>query len=286
MRQRITLVHGPDDPFDPKQLRADVNALHVKSLKAAREDRLTFSLYELPQEVLMASTSAGQLLLTISAMASIKTMSRAARAMGLRQSIFPCGPFRLDCLPWAPRFLYPTKGPFCVCKEDYGHIVTFDPVILITASDLLCPLLTKSFGSGIGCTLPEHTFTALSVISERFASSSAYQYYEDTTTLNDLVVYIQQTICANNQSCRNKADALELADYFDFDYDTISQSVVVSAFWHTGASSGKWDVDIDNRNATVQTEVGIFANQKPTNPGELSLRGVLVVLGKDEKMSR
>lgn len=51
MRQRITLVHGPNDPFDPKQLRADVNSLQVKSLKVAREDRLTFSLYELPQEV-------------------------------------------------------------------------------------------------------------------------------------------------------------------------------------------------------------------------------------------
>ncbi len=47
-------MHGPHDDFDPKQFRAEINAIHVKSLKAAREDRLTFSLYELPQEVLMA----------------------------------------------------------------------------------------------------------------------------------------------------------------------------------------------------------------------------------------
>lgn len=46
-------MHGADDPFDPKQLRVESNTIHVKSFKAAREDRLTFSLYELPQEVLM-----------------------------------------------------------------------------------------------------------------------------------------------------------------------------------------------------------------------------------------
>lgn len=160
------------------------------------------------------------------------------------------------------------------------------PAILIVASDLLCPLLIKSFGPDIKCTSPESTFTGLSVLSERFASSSAYQYYEDISSLSDLVVYIQQTICANDQSCKVKADALESADYLDFDYDTISQSVVVSAFWHAGTLSGKWDEYIDNRNGSVKVEVGILANQKPTNAGELSLRGFLVVLGEDEKPSK
>ena len=52
MRERITFVHGADDTFDPDQLNVDKETIQVRSLMAAREDRLTFSFSELPQEVL------------------------------------------------------------------------------------------------------------------------------------------------------------------------------------------------------------------------------------------
>lgn len=58
MRQRTTFVHGFNGKHDPRQLYAEYNAVHVKSLKAAREDRLTLSLYELPQEVLISDVPA------------------------------------------------------------------------------------------------------------------------------------------------------------------------------------------------------------------------------------
>ena len=51
MSQRITFIHKPDRPFDPNQIRVQNETLHLDSLDAAREDRLTISLYELPQEV-------------------------------------------------------------------------------------------------------------------------------------------------------------------------------------------------------------------------------------------
>ena len=51
MRERITFVHGAEDAFKPEQLQIEKDTLYVKSLKAAREDRVTASLYELPQEV-------------------------------------------------------------------------------------------------------------------------------------------------------------------------------------------------------------------------------------------
>lgn len=50
MSQRITFIHKAD-LFDPSQLRLQNETLHLDSLEAAREDRLTISLYELPQEV-------------------------------------------------------------------------------------------------------------------------------------------------------------------------------------------------------------------------------------------
>ena len=52
MRRRVTFLHRSSDYFDPNQLQLHKDSLVVTSLKAAREERLTFGLYELPQEVL------------------------------------------------------------------------------------------------------------------------------------------------------------------------------------------------------------------------------------------
>ena len=51
MRQRTTFLHNATAKFDPKELVVARDSLTVKSLDAAREDRLTFALPELPQEV-------------------------------------------------------------------------------------------------------------------------------------------------------------------------------------------------------------------------------------------
>ena len=51
MKERITFLHHADHAFDPKQLQLQKDSLRVKSLKAARQDRLTLGLDELPQEV-------------------------------------------------------------------------------------------------------------------------------------------------------------------------------------------------------------------------------------------
>jgi hypothetical protein len=74
MRERITFVHGAEDAFDPKQLQIQHDFFHVKSLKAAREDRVTVSLYELPQEVSKTLTLSSWPLLTYTAMESLETM--------------------------------------------------------------------------------------------------------------------------------------------------------------------------------------------------------------------
>ena len=51
MRERITFVHGAEEAFHPSQLEVQDDSLYIKSLKAAREYRVTFSFEELPQEV-------------------------------------------------------------------------------------------------------------------------------------------------------------------------------------------------------------------------------------------
>lgn len=51
MRQRITLLHAPEDAIDPNSVKITSNSLALPLLKAAREDRITFGLEELPQEI-------------------------------------------------------------------------------------------------------------------------------------------------------------------------------------------------------------------------------------------
>jgi hypothetical protein len=51
MKERITFINDRDSAFDPKQLELKKNVLNIKALKAAREDRLTLALQELPADV-------------------------------------------------------------------------------------------------------------------------------------------------------------------------------------------------------------------------------------------
>lgn len=53
MRERITFIHQKDDSFNPHQLQVKDDSLTLTSLQAAREDQVTFSLNELPQEVIL-----------------------------------------------------------------------------------------------------------------------------------------------------------------------------------------------------------------------------------------
>jgi hypothetical protein len=51
MKQRITFLQEPQDSLDPKLLEVESSFIATKVLKAAREDRITLSLDELPNEL-------------------------------------------------------------------------------------------------------------------------------------------------------------------------------------------------------------------------------------------
>ena len=123
------------------------------------------------------------------------------------------------------------------------------------------------------------------MISERFSSSAAYQYWELLPSPEGLVTYIQQKVCGQDELCKVKAKALNHADYLDMDYDTISQSLVLNAFWHVSPHSAAWEEKISIRQGSTKVDIGILANEKPTQPEELSLGGFLTILGEDAKPS-
>jgi len=51
MRQRITFFHRPGSSVDPALLRINGTALSGPEIVAAREDKITFALDELPSEL-------------------------------------------------------------------------------------------------------------------------------------------------------------------------------------------------------------------------------------------
>lgn len=51
MKRRITFIQGSDAPFDPSQAQLTKDALLIRALDAAREERATFGFNELPSEV-------------------------------------------------------------------------------------------------------------------------------------------------------------------------------------------------------------------------------------------
>jgi len=87
MRERITFVHRADDAFRPEQFQLEHDVLHVEALKGAREDQLTFSLSELPQEVCANFLSKRTRLTECKAMASAEAVPRAPFTMGIGQAI-------------------------------------------------------------------------------------------------------------------------------------------------------------------------------------------------------
>ena len=75
MRQRITFVQEPQDSLDPKLLHVESSSIATEDLKAAREDRITLSLDELPQELYLLLKASHELHIRWSSSRSYKTIA-------------------------------------------------------------------------------------------------------------------------------------------------------------------------------------------------------------------
>ncbi|KAI9818537.1 MAG: protease B nonderepressible form [Pycnora praestabilis] len=249
MRQRITFLHQPEDAFNQEQLQVTGNTLSVKSLKAAREYRITFGFHELPQEL----------------------------ALVLKQ----CHEVHFR---WTSPYYYLSIAPF-ISRTSPGLHVFFTPQRNAQLGEL-CSFMRKLFGQNLNCQIPEKSFTHSPILSDRFSHASAFQFYQLLPTLKDLVTYIQQNVCSSTDpACHARASSLNVVSYLDIDFDTISQGLVFNAFWESPSQSGHWNEDIDNVSGKDKVEVGVLANERPTEPEELSLGGFLTVVGEDDNPS-
>lgn len=172
-------------------------------------------------------------------------------------------------------------------------------------SDGLCPLIRKVFGEDLKCQSPkvaqlqssisrsclsnptylfQETFISQRVLSERFSTTSASQYYQLLPSLRDLVIYIQQKVCpVSGPACQDEAASLLSASYLDIDFDAISQDLVLSVYWDRAPTGDGWTEMVQQRHDSDTVEVGVLSNEslwKNDEPENLRLAGSTMVLGQ------
>ena len=236
-------------------------------------------------------------------MASLEALSWAAPSLDEFATVRSCCPFCLKYIAWTPCFLYAIKEWKRVRDEDCLEIPR--SWALTGSASILCSVLDKAFGSTLtvqSCEVQiisrlvavwadklQKALIRPSITSERFASSASLQYHEELRDLNNLVVYVKEKLCPKGDtSCQKDALRLAHADHLDIDYDAVSQTLTLSAYFE-GAISGLgekeregWNDSISDYAASVPTEIGILSIQKATQPEDVSLGGFLITLDKDK----
>ncbi|KAK7728410.1 protease B nonderepressible form [Diaporthe eres] len=254
MRQRITFLHKPEDAPDPSSLVVTDTSLTGPALSAAREDRITLALEELPEE--------------------------------LRQVLQSCHELHIR---WVSSHPYDTISPL-YSRLSPGLHVFFTPRADSTFQDdgQLCAALKSAFGN-LDCDTPKTSFTSLP--SDRFSHSTAFQYYQPLEDLSVFTKYVGKDLChspgsasssTGSSSCASRVDLLSTASSLDISYDTISHALKVTGTW--GFQDQPLRV-VAPEAGNHRVEVGILATDKPhgIEPHELGLSGSLTVLGQDKK---
>jgi hypothetical protein len=259
MKRRSTFIHDSSVDFDPQTAQISVDRFFLPELNAAREEQLKYGLEELPEELQRVLVNAHEL-----------------------------------HIRWSPEHTYKTRAPY-LSRASPGLHLFYSP-IEGASDDLLCPLLRKAFDNDLRCQSPDKTFIKPANIATEFSTTPALQYHSVLPDLDQLVAYLQRTICPHSSlSCIHSTALLATSDSFDVSWDTISSTLTVAAFWshppsflvdpEAGTKSNNaWSISIETPPAESRAEVGILSVEpSKSDPHELTLSGFLTVLGQDTK---
>ncbi|EON98105.1 putative protein pbn1 protein [Phaeoacremonium minimum UCRPA7] len=245
MRQRITFVHKPGTAVDPASLQVSDSFIKGPVFEAAREERITLALDELPSE--------------------------------LRDVVSSCHELHVR---WVSPNAYETVAPLLSRLSPGLHVFYTPQKDSLKQGERVCAVLKYLFGRSIDCSSPEASFTTLP--NERFSHSTAFQYH---SPLDNLERFIQAVVrlCPNSDpSCETRVKALEEATSLDVSYDTISHALKLTATWPLQerpllvSSTSKHRTEVGILSAD---------NPPNLEPYELGISGLLTVLGQDSKPS-
>ncbi|KAF3935743.1 hypothetical protein ABW19_dt0209579 [Dactylella cylindrospora] len=246
MKRRVTFITSPKEEIPEHALRLTEDSLEVRYLKAVREERFTFGFDELPQVA--------------------KDVLKQTHELYVR---FDNGKdFNEE---WA--------GPFPSRLPLGTHVL----VVPLGESkmDNLCGFIAKYAGASCAS------------IAESFISLKRFKqfYAPDPKTLSKALPPLSNKICGpGKKNCKDKILALSSASSIDVKYDAISQIVEINALWGsfaTGNTKDKgWAFTIKPDSPGNRVEVGVFSRGQIAGPEDISLDGMLAVVGEDAKFSK
>ncbi|KAK5115918.1 hypothetical protein LTR62_000374 [Meristemomyces frigidus] len=153
----------------------------------------------------------------------------------------------------------------------------------------ICSLLHRVFSSDLKCTTVSDSFSTPAVLSERFSSSSSFQYYHRLPKLLHFQSFLATTFCPGQYrgDCPNEVASLSYASYIDLDFDIISHAVTATAFWRAAISSPAAKTPARMWTENDSLEVGLLMPEKADEdePESLKMGGFLAVIEEDEKAS-
>ncbi|PIA97124.1 Protein pbn1 [Cercospora beticola] len=260
MRQRITYLLPRGTGVDPADISAGKDDLTFRqATTAAVERRITLGLSELPLPVQEFLKDFHELHVRVVSPRNYPALSPAV-------STLPPGLHAFFTPPSRPG----TSGNK-LCSE-LGHLLGLNERELICSSEL-------------------GAYPRPPVLSERFASSSTYQFYHGVDDLNTISQHVVDQLCpglpvasTSGQLCKVIADTSGAA-YVDYDFDVINHAVTISIL--SPPSSAADGDGIPGRVHKIQPEerleVGILSPEQADEPEEHKLGGYLTVVGEDDK---
>ncbi|QKX60892.1 uncharacterized protein TRUGW13939_08038 [Talaromyces rugulosus] len=255
MKRRITYLTSADAPFEPtKQAVLNKKSLSIRELDAAKEERFTFGAAELPDELSRALT--------------------ATHEFHIR---------------WATERNYDSVAPF-LSRVSPGLHVYYTPLENNgneeNPEDQLCSSLKDLFGKDIKCQSLQESFTQPPILSSRFSSVASLQLHSVLPSISHFAENVQRYACKSTDAeCADRIAALDSADSVDIDYDAISHTLSISAFWSRPLPGNRgWTETIDKSSNAVseKVEVGLLASEKAVDKEDLSLGGFLAVVGETD----
>lgn len=135
MRQRITFLQEPQDSLDPKLLSVASSSISAKELKAAREERITLSLDELPQELYQLLKGSHELHIRWASPRKCETIAPLVSRLSPGLHVFYTAAQRSSNSSYDLLKLALVRADFC--------------------RTLICPTLKKVFGEELDCISPE-----------------------------------------------------------------------------------------------------------------------------------
>ena len=250
MKHRITLVTYKTE--DDSGFKWDKKSLQLRSLRAAREDKLSFALQELPSP--------------------LRELLAQFKELCIRWD------YGISIGPWSMRDPFASRLP----QGLHVHSKPSEPQALNT----LCSFLKTNVGPSVRCFNNEEkeSFTE--------GSKWRYFYDPIQSKHGFLDYLVNNMCHIHSARCKKKVLELEQASYIDFNFDSASEKIDLHAFWTQAPSNSaipeserSWEEHIEHHEDFEKTEVGIFERAPDTERFDITLGGHYAIVGKADELS-